>query len=106
MKKIIWLAVVFAMLFTACGNNDADRQDANGTDNGVVTDGDGVIDENNGDAKDDNIVDDAADGAADIVDGATDAVDDAVGGVKNTVDDMTDGTNNSASNANNNTSSK
>ena len=31
MKKIIWLAVVFAMLFTACGNNDADRQDANGT---------------------------------------------------------------------------
>ena len=86
MKKLICLMVASLMLvFTACGGNG--RNDANDTNNGVVQDGDGMIDETG----DDNIVDDTADGANDIVNGATDMVDDAANGVENAVDDMTDG---------------
>lgn len=77
------------LLFTACGNND---KNDNTTNNGVVEDGDGIIDENmNNDANTDagDVMDDAADGAGDIVDGATDAVDDAAKGVENSVNEMT-----------------
>lgn len=86
MKALICLMVAALMVsFTGCGRNDADKN--NDAQNGVIQDGDGVIDESG----DDNIVDDAADGANDIVDGATDVVDDAANGVENAVDDMTDG---------------
>lgn len=98
MKKLICLMAALMMIFTACGNNRGN--DANDAQNGVVQDGDGVIDENG----DDNIVDDAADGAEDVVDGATDVVDDAVGGVENAVDDMTDSNKNNS--GNNNTTNK
>ncbi len=84
MKTLICLMVAALMVsFTACGNNDTNE--GNDTPNGVIQDGDGVIDESG----DDNIIDDAADGANDMVDGATDMVDDAAKGVRNTVDDMT-----------------
>ena len=98
MKKLICLMAALMMIFTACGNNRGnDANDTNDAQNGVVQDGDGVIDENG----DDNIVDDAADGAENVIDGATDAVDDAVGGVENAVDDMTDNKNNTNKNNNN-----
>lgn len=75
------------LLFTACTNRDAN----DGTNNGTVQDGDGIIEEdNNKNDSGDTIVDDAADGAESVVDGATDAVDDAANGVENAVDDMTD----------------
>ena len=72
------------LTFTACSRGADDNK--NDASNGVVQDGDGIIDENGKD----NIVNDAADGAEDIVDGATDVVDDAANGVENAVDDMTD----------------
>ena len=101
MKKLILLAVMVTMLFTACGNRGVEEnRDMNNANDGVVTDGDGVIDENNN-ADDDNIIDDAADGAENVIDGATDAVDDAVGGVKNAVDDMTGNDNNMKSGTSN-----
>lgn len=85
MNKLICLMVVAMMfVFTACGGNRTD--DRNDAPNGMVQDGDGVIDESG----DDNIVDDAADGAEDVVDGTTNAIDDAANGVENAVDDMTD----------------
>lgn len=94
MNKLICLMVAALMVvFTACTNNNADDNKAD-TPNGMVQDGDGIIDENG----DDNIVDDAADGANDIVDGATDVVDDAANGVENAVDDMTDGNKNNNNN--------
>jgi len=88
MKKLVCLMVALLMLtFTACGNNrNNDANDKNDAENGVVQDGDGVIDEKG----DDNIVDDAVDGADDVVDGTTDVIDDAADGVENAVDDMTD----------------
>ena len=87
-ERIFKMNMVAALMvvFTACTNNNADDNNAD-TPNGTVQDGDGIIDENGND----NIVDDAADGANDIVDGATDVVDDAANGVENAVDDMTDG---------------
>ncbi len=85
MKKIICLMVAALMLtFTACSSREDDNK--NDASDGVVQDGDGVIDETG----EDNVVDDAADGAEDVVDGATDVVDDAANGVENAVDDMTD----------------
>lgn len=90
------------LLFTACGNNDANDNMAN---DGVVEDKDGVIDENrNEDTTAGDVAGDAADGAGDIVDGAADAVDDAVGGVENAVDEMT-GNDNKNDNKNNNNNS-
>lgn len=86
MKTLICLMVAALMVsFTACGRNDADN--GNDTSNGVIQDGDGMIDESG----EDNLMDDAADGADDLIDGATDVVDDAADGVENAVDDMTDG---------------
>lgn len=87
MNKLICLMVAALMVvFTACTNNNADDNRTD-TPNGMVQDSDGIINEN----KDNNIVDDAANGVNDIVDGATDVVDDAANGVENAVDDMTDG---------------
>ena len=83
------MVAALMVVFTACTNNNADDNNAD-TPNGVVQDSDGVIDENGND----NIVDNAANGANDIVDGATDVVDDAANGVQNAVDDMTDGNKN------------
>ena len=90
MKKLICLLAAFVILFTACGEKDMTNPPANDAPNGVVTDGDGVIDENND--GNDNIIDDAADGAADIVDGAADATKDVADGARNAARDMT-GTN-------------
>lgn len=91
MKKLVCLMAAVVLLFTACGN---DRMNDNMTNNGVVQDGDGVIDENNkNNTTAGDVASDAAEGAGDIVNGATDAVDDAVGGVENAVDDMTDNKN-------------
>ena len=84
MKTLICLMVAALMVsFTACGRNDANKD--KDTQNGVIQDSNGIIDENG----DDNIIDDAANGANDVVDGATDMVDDAAKGVRNAVDDMT-----------------
>ena len=80
------------LTFTACSRNADDNK--NDAPNGVVQDGDGVIDETGKD----NIVNDAADGAEDIVDGATDVVDDAANGVENAVDDMTGNNKNNKNN--------
>ena len=82
MKKLICMLAAVMLLFTACGNRDAN----DGTNNGVVQDGDGIIE----DDRNNSVADDMADGANDVVDGATDAVDDAANGVENAVDDMTD----------------
>lgn len=87
------MVAALMVVFTACTNNKADDNKAD-TPNGMVQDGDGIIDENG----DDNIVDNAANGANDIVDGATDVVDDAANGVQNAVDDMTDGNKNNNNN--------
>jgi len=109
MKKLICLLGALMILFTACGGNNNDAND-NGAKNGVVNDGNGIIDDeksggtmdNDADGKTDvgDAMDNAAEGAGEVVDGATDAVDDAVGGVQNAVDDMTDGKNNNSMNSN------
>lgn len=86
MKTLVCLMVAVLMVTcSACGNNDTNKD--KDTQNGVIEDSNGVIDESG----DDNLMDDAADGANDVVDGATDVVDDAAKGVRNAVDDMTDG---------------
>ena len=87
MKKLICLLAAFIILFTACGENNKDNTPADDAPNGVVTDGDGVIDENND--GNDNIIDDATDGAADIVDGAADATKEVADGARNAARDMT-----------------
>ncbi len=97
MKKLICLLAALMMVFTACGNNDA-TDNTGDAENGVVEDRDGVIDEENNDTED-NIVDDAADGAENIVDGAADMTKDAARGVGNAIDDMT-GTNNNNNSTN------
>ena len=80
------------IVFTACGGNNT-NDNPNDAQNGVVQDGDGVIDENN----DNNIVDNAANGAEDMVNGATNAVDDVANGTRKAIDNMTgtNGNNNS-----------
>lgn len=110
MKKLICLISVVLMLFTACGEDNKGAQN-NATDNssvadkmdenGDVTDGDGIIaenDKNNTNKGDntnanknpvENAVDNAGDAAGDMVDGAANAVDDAAQGVENAVDSMT-----------------
>lgn len=96
MKKLICMLAAVMLLFTACGNRDANDD----TNNGVVQDGDGIIEDNR---NNDSVMDDMADGANDVVDGAADAVDDAANGVENAVDDMTDSnkTDNNKNNSNN-----
>ena len=74
------------IVFTACGGNNTNDTTDDAKD-GVVQDGDGVIDENND--GNDNIVDDAADGAQDIVDGAADATKDVARGARGAIDNMT-----------------
>ena len=94
MKKLICLIAALMLVFTACGNNDAEN---NTSPDGVVEDGDGVIDENNsdndtqtdvGDAVDD-AADDVQDATDDVVDGAVDATEDAARGARNAMDSMT-----------------
>ncbi len=98
MKKLICLLAAMMML-TACSGG----KDNNPANDGTVTDGDGVINEemdNNkgtdaGDVAEDamdgagDVAEDAADGAGDIVDGAADGAKDAARGVENAVGDMT-----------------
>ncbi len=86
MKKLICLMAVVMVLFTACGGNNA-NDNAEDAKDGVVQDGDGVIDENNDD--DNDVVDNVADGTEELVDGAADATDEAVDGTKRALDDMT-----------------
>lgn len=86
MKKLICLMAVVMVLFTACGGNNTNDNVEDAKD-GVVQDGDGVIDENNDDNN--NVVDNVADGTEELVDGAADATDEAVDGTKRAIDDMT-----------------
>lgn len=94
MKRLICLLAALMVIFTACGGNNTNENPDDAKD-GVVQDGDGVIDENN--SGNDNIIDDAADGAEDIVDGAADATKDVARGARGALDDMTgmNGNNNS-----------
>lgn len=95
MKKLICLIAALMLIFTACGNNDAENNTAP---DGVVEDGDGIIDENGtadndtqtgvGDAVDD-AADNVTDAADDVVDGASDAARSALDGMGNAARDMT-----------------
>ena len=102
MKKLIILMVALVLLFTACGNDNKDNTDSAPAQNGIVDDGDGIIDESmDNDANNDNsvgtdmengvedAVDGVVDGADDLVDGAADATKDAADGVKDAADSMT-----------------
>ncbi len=95
MKKLICLLAALMLVFTGCGRNDAENKTSP---DGVVEDGDGIIDENNntdndaqtnvGDMADDaaNNVENAAD---DVVDGASDAAKSAIDGMGNAARDLT-----------------
>ena len=95
MKKLICLIAALMLIFTACGNNDAENNTAP---DGIVEDGDSIIDENNN-AGDDaqtgvgDMVDDAADNvtdaADDVADGASDAARSALDGMGNAARDIT-----------------
>ncbi len=100
MKKLICVLAVLTLIFTACGNNGEN----NTAENGIIEDGDGIIDENHDDNMKDNetagrdVMDDAAHGADDLVDGAADATKDAVDGVENAVDNVTGNENDNTGN--------
>ena len=85
MKKLICLMAVFMLLFTACGTNDV-KDNTGDAPNGVVEDGDGIIDEAPSD--DDSLAENISEGTKDVVDGASDATKRAVDGVENAADDM------------------
>ena len=92
MKKLICLIATVMLLFTAC---------TSGSDNnGVIDDGDGIIDENienNGQTDVGDVAEDAVDGAGDMakdaIDGAGDMARDAMDGAGNMAKDAADGIN-------------
>ena len=95
MKKLICLIAALMLIFTACGNNGAENNTAP---NGVVEDGDGIIDENNNTANDtqtdmgdaaDNAVNNVENAADDVIDGASGAAKSAMDGMGNAAQDLT-----------------
>ena len=95
MKKLICLIVALMLIFTACGNNDAENNTAP---EGIVEDGDGIIDENNNADNDaqtdigdmaDNAADNVGDAAGDVANGAGDAARSVMDGMGNAARDLT-----------------
>ncbi len=94
MKKLICLLAAITLIFAACSNN----KKGDSAENGIINDGDGIIDENRDDSmKDDSmaedskdVIDDVKDGVNDMTDGAADATKDVIDGTENAVDKMTD----------------